>query len=84
MASRKELIRAIDLYLSGDWAAAHAIVQAHEADKHACEIHAILHRSQGDKDNARYWYAQAGIHEWPATDPDGQLLRLRDKLAQEA
>jgi hypothetical protein len=80
MASRRELIRAIDLYLAGDWEGAHAIVQAHEADRRACEITAILHRRRGDRETARTWYARAGIFEWPATDPEGQLLRLRDEL----
>ncbi len=84
MASRKELIRAIDLSLQGDWEGAHKIVQAHEGDKNACLIHAILHRQHGDKENARYWYAQAGVFEWPNTDPDGQLLRLRDDLLHQA
>lgn len=80
MASRRELIRAIDLALSGEWAKAHAIVQQHEADARANHIHAILHRQEGDKDNAMYWYRRAGFTEWPNTDPDGQLLRLREEL----
>ncbi|MDX2257561.1 MAG: hypothetical protein NW205_01465 [Hyphomicrobiaceae bacterium] len=80
MASRRELIRAIDLYLSGDWAGAQAIVAAHASDRRACEIHAILHRRRGDTETARRWYAEAGIFEWPASDPEGQLLRLRDEL----
>ncbi|MEQ8825730.1 MAG: hypothetical protein RIC14_15295 [Filomicrobium sp.] len=80
MASRRELIQAIDLALSGRWDEAHKIVQKHENDANANHIHAILHRQEGDKDNAMYWYRQAGFSEWPNTDPDGQLLRLRDKL----
>ena len=80
MASRRELIRAIDLALSGRWEEAHKFVQAHEGDQRADLIHAILHRQQGDKENALHWYRRAGLAEWPNTDPDGQLLRLRDEL----
>ncbi len=84
MASHRELIRAIDLMLSGKTDDAHSIVQKHDSDRRANEIHAILHRQQGDKENAMYWYRQAGIMEWPNSDPDGQLLRLRDELLHQA
>ncbi|CPR21545.1 protein of unknown function [Candidatus Filomicrobium marinum] len=80
VASRKELIRAIDLILSGENDKAHAIVQKNDTDANACYIHAVLHRLEGDKENAKYWYGRAGHHEWPASDPEGQLLRLRDDL----
>ena len=80
MASRRELIRAIDLALSGKWDEAHKLVQKHDNDERANHIHAILHRQEGDKENAMYWYQRAGFSEWPNTDPDGQLLRLRDEL----
>lgn len=78
--SRRKLIEAIDHALSGEWDNAHAIVQAYEADSNACWIHAVLHRLQGDKDNAMYWYRQAGQMTWPNTDPQGQLLHLRQTL----
>lgn len=84
MASRRELIRAIDCALSGDWEMAHKIVQKHEFDSNACMIHAILHRQKGERDNAMYWYRRAGYSEWPNTDPDGQLLRLREELNYQA
>lgn len=80
MASRRELINAIDLALSGKWEEAHKFVQKHANDERANMIHAILHRQEGDKENAMYWYRQAGLTEWPNTDPDGQLFRLRDEL----
>lgn len=80
MASRRELIRAIDLALSGRWDEAHEIVQKHDDDERANHIHAVLHRQEGDKENAMYWYRRAGFPSWPNTDPEGQLLRLRDEL----
>jgi hypothetical protein len=43
----------------GDWAGAHDIAQDIESPQGAI-IHAYLHRKEGDLDNARYWYEQAG------------------------
>ncbi|MEL7047659.1 MAG: hypothetical protein AAFO75_01645 [Pseudomonadota bacterium] len=78
--SRRKLIQAIDHALAGQWAEAHQIVQAYDADVTACHIHAVLHRLQGDKENAMYWYRQAGEMTWPNSDPQGQLLHLRQTL----
>jgi hypothetical protein len=41
-----------------DWAKAHQIVMA-EDDADCAWVHAYLHRVEGDRDNARYWYRQA-------------------------
>ena len=43
----------------GDWNKAHTIIQDTE-DGTACWIHAYLHRKEGDKFNANYWYNKAG------------------------
>ena len=48
----------------GDWNAAHAIVMKHD-DADCAWVHAHLHRVEGDIENARYWYRQAGKR--PAT-----------------
>ena len=56
MATREDLIRAVDLALAGDWNAAHEIVQQDEADPTSCWVHAVLHKIEGDAGNARYWY----------------------------
>lgn len=42
-----------------DWQKAHSIIQDIE-DKPAAWIHAYLHRKEGDKGNAGYWYNLAG------------------------
>lgn len=42
-----------------DWQKAHSIIQDIE-DKTAAWIHAYLHRKEGDKSNAGYWYNRAG------------------------
>ena len=43
----------------GDWEKAHDLIQDVD-DKQAAQIHAFLHRKEGDLSNARYWYAKAG------------------------
>jgi hypothetical protein len=45
-----------------DWQAAHRIVMEQQ-DKDCAWVHAHLHRVEGDLDNARYWYRQAGRPE---------------------
>lgn len=42
-----------------DWDKAHSIIQEME-DNTAARIHAYLHRKEGDKWNADYWYTKAG------------------------
>lgn len=43
----------------GDWNKAHQLIQDDE-DEISCHIHAYLHRKEGDKFNANYWYNKAG------------------------
>lgn len=43
----------------GDWEKAHAIVQDMKTTE-AAWIHAYLHRKEGDRWNANYWYNRAG------------------------
>ena len=54
-----ELERAVRLLESGDWQAAHEIVQRDENSKLSCWAHGIVHAMEGDASNARYWYRQA-------------------------
>ena len=43
----------------GDWDGAHAAAQA-ENSRDAAWVHAYLHRKEGDRSNAGYWYSRAG------------------------
>jgi hypothetical protein len=53
------LLRALWLDRAGDWKRAHDLAgEIDTAD--GARIHAYLHRKEGDLDNARYWYRQAG------------------------
>ena len=43
----------------GDWQKAHEITQ-NISTVQASEVHAYLHRKEGDNSNANYWYTKAG------------------------
>jgi len=43
----------------GEWEKAHSHPQDHEGSSRAW-LHAYLHRKEGDRGNARYWYRKAG------------------------
>ena len=43
-----------------EWAKAHEIVMELH-DKLAFRMHGLVHRIEGDMDNARYWYDRAGV-----------------------
>ena len=57
--AKPELLRALALLQSGDWQAAHEIVQRDEDSPLSCWAHGIVHLMEGDASNARYWYREA-------------------------
>ncbi|MDX1364497.1 hypothetical protein [Arenibacter latericius] len=54
-----EALRAMWFDVKGDWEASHNIAQDLH-DTNGSWIHAYLHRKEGDKFNAGYWYRMAG------------------------
>jgi hypothetical protein len=70
-----ELMEAIRFAMNDDWDDAHKIVQKYEDDNVACWIHAILHKIEGDTDNAKYWHRRSG-RPWTAEDPKVELKRI--------
>lgn len=75
-----ELARALRLAEAGDWHGAHGIVQRDEDDPLSCWIHAVLHRLEGDKGNARYWYARCGRQLREGIAPQAELAEIRGAL----
>jgi len=53
------MLHAIWHGLRGEWDAAHELAQAQD-DAEGAQVHAWLHRIEGDLGNADYWYRQAG------------------------
>jgi hypothetical protein len=78
--SREDLIKAVDLAIAGDWDAAHEIVQRDEADPNFCWVHAVLHKVEGDADNARYWYRRSGQAYEAYADPKAELAAIKAVL----
>jgi hypothetical protein len=63
--SEKELpndqLKALWQDFKGDWEKAHTLAQKKEGHPDYDRIHAYLHRKEGDKFNARWWYRQIRI-----------------------
>jgi hypothetical protein len=76
-------LRALWLDAAGDWSAAHEL--ANEiAPPDGARIHAYLHRKEGDLDNARYWYRQAGRPPFEGSLADEWSALARDLLGRGA
>jgi len=82
-APKKELLRAVELVLAGDWEAAHNLVQQYERDTTASWIHAVLHKLEGDLGNSRYWYRHAGQMDHVDDDPRAELDLIKGELTEE-
>jgi len=80
-ALNKELLRAVDLALAGNWDAAHSVVQQYEDDATAAWIHAVIHKVEGDPGNSRYWYRIAGKMENVGDEPRAELEGIRAVLS---
>lgn len=61
-----DYLRALWHDARGDWDRAHDIVQDINTS-HAAQIHAYLHRKEGDISNADYWYRRAGTNRPEST-----------------
>ena len=64
--------RALDHLKRREWQKAHELVMDLE-DRVAYHMHGLVHRLEGDMENARYWYAKAGL-------PLPRSLRLAAEL----
>ena len=83
MRKKSELERAVELLASGNWQAAHEIVQRDEDSRLSCWAHGIVHLMEGDIPNARYWYRQA---KRPFPRPpavENEVRVLKDEIRRE-
>ena len=78
MTVADEIRRALQLIQSGQWQAAHELVQSRR-DAAACRVHALLHRIEGDDGNAGFWYRQAN-QPFPDVDTDTELRDLLNEF----
>ena len=75
----EQLKTAINLSLSGDWNAAHQIVQEYK-DPIASWIHAVLHKIEGDEFNSRYWYAKTNIDYGEFSNSQEELRQILKRI----
>ncbi|QHV94047.1 hypothetical protein [Spirosoma endbachense] len=61
------LLQALWYDANGNWEQAHNIAQTREGEKPYDRIHAYLHRKEGDRFNANYWYRRAGASFFDGT-----------------
>lgn len=80
---RAELLKAVDAALTGDWDAAHGIVQRYETSAVANWLHAVLHKIEGDEGNARYWYARTHMDYERFPDVKVELRAILHELHHE-
>lgn len=78
----RQLADAVTVALTGDWQSAHEVAQQHEDDEHACWLHAIVHRMEGDLGNARYWYGRCGRSLREQISTEAELRELKAALAE--
>ncbi len=69
-----EALRAVWYEAKGNWIAAHDIAQEMHSPIGSW-IHAYLHRKEGDKWNAGYWYGRAN-REYPENSYEEELEEL--------
>lgn len=50
-----------------NWEQAHNIAQSREGEPSYDRLHAYLHRKEGDRFNANYWYRRAGATFFPGS-----------------
>jgi hypothetical protein len=77
-----ELQRAVELASAGRWDEAHAMAPALEGDARADWLHAVLHKIEGDGENARYWYRRTEHAYEDFADPKAELAALQASLSR--
>ena len=66
-----------------DWKKAHQLVMDLE-DKAAYHMHGLVHRLEGDMENARYWYARAGVALPRSLRLAAELKKIESELMTES
>ena len=82
MPGKQHLGEAIVKARAGSWNEAHAIVQQDERGELACWLHAVLHRQEGDLQNASYWYARCGHHLRKDLSIEDELKEIDEVLTR--
>ncbi|MEM9720393.1 MAG: hypothetical protein AAGA10_14125 [Bacteroidota bacterium] len=73
-------LQAMWLEAKGKWEQAHSLVE-HDSTQHGAWIHAYLHRVEGDKWNAGYWYRRAA-KPFPSVSQKEEWAQIVTELLQ--
>ena len=65
---------------NGHWEQAHDIAQSCEGETPYDRLHAYLHRKEGDRFNASYWYRRAGTSFFEGTLADEWDALVREQV----
>ena len=76
MSGRAELIKAVQLAMAGEHAAARSLVDGMTDDKTACWLLACLAKADGREAEARAWYARSSQFYESFPDPTAELASL--------
>jgi hypothetical protein len=66
---------------NGNWEQAHTIAQSREGEPRYDQLHAYLHRKEGDRFNANYWYRRAGTTFFDGSLADEWRALVEENLA---
>ncbi|GAB3895650.1 hypothetical protein [Spirosoma agri] len=80
-AGLSPLLQALWYDAQGNWEAAHNVAQTREGEKSYDRIHAYLHRKEGDRFNANYWYRRAGVSFFDGSLEEEWAILVKQLLA---
>ena len=80
--SAGKVAEAIECLLANDWRGAHVLVQDLE-DPIAWRVHGLVHRAEGDLDNASYWYERAGLRLDETRSVEAEARALRESMKKQ-
>jgi len=80
--SASPIAKAVHHLETGDWQAAHAIVQ-NDTSSLGCWAHGIVHLVEGDLANARYWYRRAHRTLPDVDTVNAEIVALRHTLQKD-
>ncbi|GAB3996171.1 hypothetical protein GCM10028807_38240 [Spirosoma daeguense] len=63
-----------------NWEQAHNIAQSREGTQRYDRLHAYLHRKEGDRFNAGYWYRRAGAPFFDGTLQEEWTVLVKQEL----
>lgn len=72
-----EALKADGLAVGPAWERSHQLAQDHEGEPAYDQLHAFLHRIEGDEFNAAYWYRRSGEAVF-----DGNIVQKFDLLIE--